>query len=387
MRVRIGAMVVAAALIGAYLMVGAPPKASAATCSPADITISDDAYSPTTLTVASGTAVCWAYPTGFTNHTVTSGSTFGGDDNVWPTHTFSAGDSNSVVFNTAGTFAFHCNFHSNMHGTITVRPAAPTVNAATVPASGSNRTKPTISGTAPLSSGVNIYEGPGCATLIDDTTTSDGAGNWSYTVSDAHSLVTGTTTLFFAKTRDGTALSDCSASDASYTVGSGGPAIDLITGPPAGSVIVSPTPQWTFSAPNSTYECSLTQAAFSFNSCAGTFDAPTLSSGAWTFAVRATDSTTHDETLDTFGFTVDLSDPAIHGPKTTKSRKPKFTLSGNPGIASYECEFDSKGFVPAVGTTCKAPKLKLGRHTIRAHAIDSLGDTGPDQAKRFKIVR
>jgi hypothetical protein len=278
-----------------------------------------------------------------------------------------------------------------MHGTITVTPPPPTVNTATNPVSGSNQTNPTISGTAPDNAGVNVYEGPGCATLIDDTTTADGTGHWSYTVSDAHSLVSGNPVTFFAKTRIGDALSDCSSTSASYTPGTGGPVITLTDGPGSGAVIVNPSPRWDFTATNSTFVCSVSGSTFAFSTCTGTFTpAAALASGNWTFAIRATD-TTGNETLDVFPFTVDLTDPAIHGPRTTRSRKPKFTLTRNAAIVSYECEFDAKGFVPATtgasGPFCKAARLRPGRHTLTAHAIDALGETGPNQVKRFKITR
>ncbi len=70
---------------------------------------------PASTTVAKGTTVTWNNQDGFA-HTVTSddGTSFNGN--------LSAGSTFSFVANTAGTFTYHCNIHSNMHGTLIVTP-------------------------------------------------------------------------------------------------------------------------------------------------------------------------------------------------------------------------------------------------------------------------
>lgn len=42
------------------------------------------------------------------------------DDGSCSTGTISPGSSDGLMFTAAGTYAFHCKIHSNMHGTVTV---------------------------------------------------------------------------------------------------------------------------------------------------------------------------------------------------------------------------------------------------------------------------
>jgi plastocyanin len=71
---------------------------------------------PATVTVAKGTKVSWYNQDGYA-HTVTS------DDNK----TFNSGNlaaAGTFVYlaDSAGTFPYHCNIHSNMHGSLVVTP-------------------------------------------------------------------------------------------------------------------------------------------------------------------------------------------------------------------------------------------------------------------------
>ena len=80
----------------------------------AAVTIADNSFSPTTLTVAAGTTVTWTN-TGTSTHTVTSdtGTTLN-SSNLTHLATF------PHVFATAGTFTYHCSIHSAMQGTVIV---------------------------------------------------------------------------------------------------------------------------------------------------------------------------------------------------------------------------------------------------------------------------
>ena len=82
---------------------------------PNSISIVDDGYNPGNLTVKAGTTVTWTN-TGAHQHTATA------DDNSWDSDFLNSGATFSHTFASAGTFAFHCNVHSSMHGTITVTP-------------------------------------------------------------------------------------------------------------------------------------------------------------------------------------------------------------------------------------------------------------------------
>ncbi len=76
------------------------------------VTISGFAFSPASLSVTKGTKVTWTNNDA-ASHTVT-GSTGPSSG------TLSAGSTYSYTFDTAGTFSYHCAFHSGMTGTVTV---------------------------------------------------------------------------------------------------------------------------------------------------------------------------------------------------------------------------------------------------------------------------
>ena len=99
----------------------AATSASAATKS---ISMKNIAYNPETVTIHVGDKVTWTNnETGLyaPQHTATSD-----DGHTFDSGYLNPGQSYSVTFIKAGTFAFHCNVHSNMHGTITVVGSTPT---------------------------------------------------------------------------------------------------------------------------------------------------------------------------------------------------------------------------------------------------------------------
>jgi plastocyanin len=77
------------------------------------------AFSPATLTISVGTTVIWMNTTG-APHTVTSddGKSF---DSGINTPIGAQGGTFSFTFTKAGTFAYHCQFHTFMMGTIIVK--------------------------------------------------------------------------------------------------------------------------------------------------------------------------------------------------------------------------------------------------------------------------
>jgi plastocyanin len=74
-------------------------------------------FQPSTLTITAGTTVVW-YDNSDAPHTVTSDpnapSAFNTTSNVTQNKSF------ALVFNTPGTYNYHCNIHPNMKATITV---------------------------------------------------------------------------------------------------------------------------------------------------------------------------------------------------------------------------------------------------------------------------
>jgi LPXTG-motif cell wall-anchored protein len=78
------------------------------------VTIKDFEFTPAEITVDQGDTVTWTN-NGPTAHSATA------PDGSFDTGIFPAGESRSHTFNQAGTFAYICTPHPNMHGTIVVR--------------------------------------------------------------------------------------------------------------------------------------------------------------------------------------------------------------------------------------------------------------------------
>jgi plastocyanin len=97
----------------------APPAASAAPSTAGGgstgttVSIKDFSFDPAGLTAKVGQEITWTN-TGSATHTVTFDA--GGVDSG----SLSAGSTFKHTFDTAGTFTYHCSFHSAMQSTVTV---------------------------------------------------------------------------------------------------------------------------------------------------------------------------------------------------------------------------------------------------------------------------
>lgn len=83
--------------------------------STSSVTIKNFAFSPANITVKKGTTVTWVNQDS-TAHTVTENDGQTGPDS----DTMANGQSYSFTFNTVGTFKYHCTFHAEMLGQVTV---------------------------------------------------------------------------------------------------------------------------------------------------------------------------------------------------------------------------------------------------------------------------
>lgn len=130
-RQRLAVAISLALLLGGLVVFGNTPRVSADVA----VTIQNFAFMPTPLTVPVGTTVTWTNRDS-ASHTATS------DTGMWDSGTLSTGKSFSFTFNQAGTFAYHCNIHPNMHGSIVVtaaqapQPTVPGTSAGSPAASG-----------------------------------------------------------------------------------------------------------------------------------------------------------------------------------------------------------------------------------------------------------
>lgn len=78
------------------------------------VSIINFSFSPSTRTIASGVTVTWTN-NDTTPHTVTA------DDNSFTSGTLNKGDTYTHKFTAAGTYAYHCKFHSMMTASVVVQ--------------------------------------------------------------------------------------------------------------------------------------------------------------------------------------------------------------------------------------------------------------------------
>jgi plastocyanin len=78
------------------------------------ISISNMAFSSTSISVNKNTTVTWTNYD-YMSHTVTA------DDNTFTSPTLGYGDTYSRTFSITGSFPYHCNVHSSMKGTVVVK--------------------------------------------------------------------------------------------------------------------------------------------------------------------------------------------------------------------------------------------------------------------------
>lgn len=102
----------------------APTHAQSA---PTVVTIQNFAFSPATITISAGTTIVWSNKD-TTDHTSTS------DTGVWDAGDIPPGTSSrGIVFNTPGTYPYHCAIHPNMMATIVVSGSVPAPTATPTP--------------------------------------------------------------------------------------------------------------------------------------------------------------------------------------------------------------------------------------------------------------
>ena len=83
--------------------------------STADVTVSNNAFTPDAVDVATGATVTWSWNSAGTEHNVN----FTGPASVSAIPSRSTGNE-SRSFNTAGSYSYSCSLHSGMNGTVTV---------------------------------------------------------------------------------------------------------------------------------------------------------------------------------------------------------------------------------------------------------------------------
>jgi len=113
--------VVLLALCAFYVMIGGYAKAAPITAGPiVDAAIDAFAFNPQVITVTAGTMVRWTNNQSGIQHTSSSDVTDTLSTNYWNSPFLSTGQSFTRTFTTAGVYAYHCNVHFGMHGTVVV---------------------------------------------------------------------------------------------------------------------------------------------------------------------------------------------------------------------------------------------------------------------------
>ena len=167
------------------------------------------------------------------------------------------------------------------------------------------------------------------------------------------------------------------------------PSVTIDSGPSGPTSDSTPTFGFTPSGAR-TVECSVDQGVEDFGPCTSetTHTAGPLADGDWIFRVRVSNPGNNSVVL-TQSFTVDTTGPpvAIVGPTRTGQRKPAFQVSSTEPGATFACALDSNPAVACGPTFTPGRKLKAGRHTLVATAFDPLGNPGPTQTVRFKVLR
>ena len=106
------AMAIAVAVIAVPLVAASPARAA-----DHSVGITDDAFGTASLTISVGDRVTWTNG-GESPHTVTA------ENGAFDSGTLDAGAAFSFTFTEPGTYAYRCDFHSEMQATIVVEPAA-----------------------------------------------------------------------------------------------------------------------------------------------------------------------------------------------------------------------------------------------------------------------
>ena len=93
--------------------VGVSPSPAGQLSVKADVTLSNFAFSPATITIPVGATVIWTNKDS-TTHTITSDDSFFDSGNLSPGKTF------SFTFRQTGTYPYRCSIHPSMTGKVVV---------------------------------------------------------------------------------------------------------------------------------------------------------------------------------------------------------------------------------------------------------------------------
>ncbi|HTU14842.1 MAG TPA: Ig-like domain-containing protein [Solirubrobacterales bacterium] len=180
---------------------------------------------------------------------------------------------------------------------------------------------------------------------------------------------------------------DLTPAKVSFTVDTVLPVTTFTSGPANGDSINDATPTFGFesSKESSTFECAVDGGGFS--ACSSPATIGPLSEGSHTFAIKAIDDVTNEESpAKEVTFTVDLTEPVttITSPTEGESfntNQPVFSFSADED-ATFECQIDGGDWVE-----CESPletdELADGAHTFGVRATDLAGNIESPVTRNF----
>ncbi|MGZ4308066.1 MAG: Ig-like domain-containing protein [Gaiellaceae bacterium] len=174
----------------------------------------------------------------------------------------------------------------------------------------------------------------------------------------------------------------------SFTVDTVAPQTTIDSGPSGPTNDSTPTFTFSSSEGGSTFQCRVDSGSFA--ACSSPYTTATLTDGAHTFEVRATDPAGNtDLTPASRSFTVDATAPQTtvdSGPSgPTNDSTPTFTFSSSEGGSTFQCRIDSAAFAACSSPWTSAP-LADGPHTFEVKATDAAGNTDATPASRSFTV-
>ena len=257
--------------------------------------------------------------------------------------------------------------------------AAPTVTIDDGPTGPTNESSPTFTFTALEATTVDCSVDQGTEAFAPcsspHTTVSLADGTWTFRV----------------RASDG--VSPDAIATRSFTVDTEAPTVELTPlGPDGPTNNPRPTFGWDTAEENDRRECSVDEGIPDFGPCTSPNEhrpVNALADGFYTFRIRITDLAGNPAAEASRDFSVDTRGPAarVAGSRRTGNRRPTFQVSSPESGAILRCKLDGKPRVRCGPTFRPGRELKPGRHKLLVTAFDDLGNPGPPEAFRFKVLK
>ena len=171
------------------------------------------------------------------------------------------------------------------------------------------------------------------------------------------------------------ALGNAATASRAFSIDTVAPTLSFTAGPTGPTNANPPTFSFTAGADATTVQCRVDAAAFA--NCTSPFTTASLSQGAHTFDVRASDALGNTATVSR-SFSIDTVAPTLSitsGPTGPTANNPvQFAFTAGADAASVQCRIDAAAFANCTSPYV-TPVLSQGAHTFEVRAADALGNT------------